>query len=159
MNFDKSEKTNKNKDVKKMAVMIQEEKKEVTVMTKPNESISMIDVEKFNKDFHENTRILNSFYKLTDNWDGFYSLAPPEELIDKTRMIIEKLSIQPDIFPTPNGGIQLEYVNNNLHLNIELLSVNEMNIFETISDSEYIEMNCAIEFNMINRRVKEFYGF
>lgn len=148
MNFDKSEKTNKNKDVKKMPVMAY-----------TSESISMIDAEKFTKDLHENIKILNSFYELTDNWDGFYSLAPSKELIEKTLMIIEKLSIQPDIFPTPNGGIQLEYVNKNLHLNIELLSVNEMNIFETVSDSEYKEMNYDMEFNMINGRVKKFYGF
>ena len=107
---------------------------------------------------NENINILNSFKKLENNWDGYDALAPTKEIINTVCLLINELDIQPEIFPTPDGGIQLEYViGENRHLNIEILPNNTMNVFEMFSDRTYSESNNKLDFNIIKLRVDKFY--
>lgn len=117
------------------------------------------EVDNVNNEKEENYIILDSFVLLEDNWDGYDAIAPKKELIELVKSFIEQLYLQPEIFPTPDGGIQLEYViGNNQHLNIEILSKQKVNIFEMFNDRTYIEESVELDFEYLIWRINKFYG-
>ena len=63
---------------------------------------------------------LESFSSLEDGWNGPASLKPTQEIINRTKALIELLRIQPEIFPTGRNSIQLEYERGNSYFEIEI---------------------------------------
>lgn len=113
-----------------------------------------------NTEKQENLAILDSFITLQDNWDGCNAVAPEEQIIKLVKDFILQLKWQPEIFPTPDGGIQLEYtVGANQHLNIEILSEQTVNIFEMFADRTYSEETIHYDVKDIKRRIDRFYGY
>lgn len=110
-------------------------------------------------DLKENMRLLVEFSQLTDNWDEYGALAPSEKLICMMMDILPKLSRQPDIFPTPEGNIQLEYaIGNNRHLNIEFFPNSTISIFEMFEDRTAEKNFYSYDFVFLNERINKFYG-
>lgn len=60
-----------------------------------------------------NLIVLNDISLLEKNWNHNNAPAFSSELIQRVKRIIKKLKNQPDIFPTAEESIQLEYTNNN----------------------------------------------
>lgn len=56
---------------------------------------------------------LDRISALNDNWDGYGAESLPEYLIISASELIRKLRIQPEIFPTADGTIQIEYEKDN----------------------------------------------
>lgn len=111
------------------------------------------------KEQQDNLKVLNSFKTLTDNWDECGAIAPKKEIIEIAQNLVKQLKKQPDIFPTPDGGIQFEYdVDENCHLNIELLSKQKIKIFEMFPDRTYTEELLNLDIKNIIQRVDKFYG-
>lgn len=106
----------------------------------------------------ENIVLLDSFNKLEDNWDGYNAAAPTKELIEFVKLFVVQACFQPEIFPTPDGGIQLEYtMQGNRHLNIEVFNDGTACVFEMYADKTYSEETVEFEFSYINQRVNKFY--
>lgn len=106
----------------------------------------------------ENFEILDSFKSLEDDWDECGAIAPKNELIELAKGLIGQLCLQPEIFPTPDGGVQLEYaIGQNQHLNIEVISEKKINIFEMYSDRTYKEECAEFDIEYIKRRINKFY--
>ncbi len=107
----------------------------------------------------ESIKKLNIISSLQDNWNGNGSKALSVELIDKVKRLVMFLDVQPDIFPTASGSIQIEYdKNNGEHLEIELYDKRDAELYWIKEDgNDKIE---TIKFNYvdINGLINEFYG-
>lgn len=111
------------------------------------------------EELKQNMKILMEFSQLSDNWDEYGAKAPSIQIITKVMEILPKLSKQPDIFPTPEGNIQLEYsIGRNRHLNIELLPDATMIIFEMFEDRTATKNSSIFEISALNKRIEDFYG-
>ena len=78
--------------------------------------------------------------QLEYNWDGCDALPIPKDIINILKVLLPKLKYEPDIFPTPNGTVQLEYsAGFGNHLNIEIRQDLTMVIFEMFDNRSSIE--------------------
>lgn len=93
----------------------------------------------------ENIDKLLAFSELQEDWDSENGLPFSDKHIEKVKAIIEELPIQPKIFPTGRGSIQLEYENQGIYLEFEihedktavLLMEGDHSVFEqTINERE-----------------------
>ena len=57
----------------------------------------------------ENYRKLNEFTKLQPNWDGYGGVPIDNDLIILVSNLLTDLMVQPELFPTGRGTIQLNY--------------------------------------------------
>lgn len=125
----------------------------------PTCAYTSFEVEVMPNEKKENFDTLDYFETLEDDWDGFGSLAPKKAIIAIAREWIKHLEMQPEIFPTPDGGIQFEYViGKNQHLNIEIFSEENIKIFQMFADRTYVKDIVASNFENIKRRIDKFYG-
>lgn len=64
--------------------------------------------------------------QLADNWDGYGALSPTKEAligaVELAMELFEEGTPLPDVFPVPNGNIQLEWSSFGLDLEIEVMS-------------------------------------
>lgn len=96
---------------------------------------------------------------LEDNWNGNGAPAFSKKVMDKAVKLIDKLIIQPEIFPTALGNIQLEYDNSRRdHMEIEISNEDTAEIFIVMFNGEEIEETIKATADSINKRVGEFYG-
>lgn len=62
---------------------------------------------------NENLEKLNHFSTFEKNWNGYEADPLPDNIIEVTRKILKRLSVQPEMFPTARDSIQLEYEREN----------------------------------------------
>ncbi len=106
-----------------------------------------------------NIEKLKSIRLLKQNWNGNGADAIPVKLVDTVESLIDKLIIQPEVFPTALGTIQLEYDNARRdHMEIEITGFEEAEVFIVKFNGEELYENIAVNDEAINRRVGEFYG-
>ncbi len=107
----------------------------------------------------DNLKKLKMIKGLKDGWNGNDAPAFSDLVIDNVCGIIEKIDIQPEVFPTALGSIQLEYDNSRRdHMEIEINDSDLAEIFIVkYSGEEYFESIAATS-EEINKRVGEFYG-
>jgi antitoxin YefM len=106
-----------------------------------------------------NDKKLESIRSLKDNWNGNGAPAFPGTLLDKVEVLLERLRIQPEIFPTALCTIQLEYDNSRRdHMEIEISEGNIAEIFIVRFNGEEIAETIPVDADAINTRVEEFYG-
>lgn len=95
---------------------------------------------------------------LVDNWNGDGAKAFQDTLVSAARSIVMNLDIQPEVFPTGNNAVQLEYDGPNAsYLEIELREGTNADVF-TI-DREGNERYTTVPFSAkaINELVDHFY--
>ena len=106
-----------------------------------------------------NDKKLESIRSLKNNWNGNGAPAFPEALLRKVEALLDRLNIQPEIFPTALCTIQLEYDNSRRdHMEIEISENNIAEIFIVRFDGEEISETIPVDADAINKRVEEFYG-
>lgn len=67
--------------------------------------------------------ILNSFRNLAHNWDGYNAPPIEDEVINTSLAVLDKLTLEPEIFPTGRNSVQFEYDSNNgNYIEIEIFS-------------------------------------
>ena len=59
-----------------------------------------------------NQKKISEIRDLPDNWNENGALGFSDEILNMLCQILEKLSVQPQIFPTARDSIQLEFENN-----------------------------------------------
>ncbi|MBO4608782.1 MAG: hypothetical protein J5696_02820 [Lachnospiraceae bacterium] len=80
----------------------------------------------------DNLKKLEIIRGLKPNWNGNGAKTIPGKLIDKVSNVIKNLSIQPEVFPTAQGKIQLEFDNSRKdHIEI------------SIDESDFAELFCS----------------
>ncbi len=101
---------------------------------------------------------LEGIRNLKDNWNGNGAPALPDALIEKVRILLTKLNIQPEIFPTALQTIQLEYDNSkNDHMEIEIGLTDTAEIFVASHIGEEYTENISTNPDTLNERVECFY--
>lgn len=99
-----------------------------------------------------------SIDSLKNNWNGNGAPAMSSILVDTVEALINKLVIQPEIFPTALGTIQLEYDNARRdHMEIEIGKSELAEVFIVKTDGEELHDSIAVNAEDINSRVAEFY--
>lgn len=99
---------------------------------------------------------LQEFSHLSDNWDSYGALAPTSEAmlsaLQLTHTIFTKETPLPDVFPVPNGSVQIEWSLAGLEMEIEVVSQDKFILyFENFETDELIEEVCSIEFSSLVR--------
>lgn len=90
-------------------------------------------------------------------WNGNGAPAFPATLINKIRMIIEELFIQPEIFPTALQTIQLEFNNSRRdHMEIEIGEGDMAKLFVIRHNGEEFFEDISSNPEDINRKVVTF---
>lgn len=106
-----------------------------------------------------NLNKLNEIATLTDNWNENGAKAIPISLIDNVKGYINFLEVQPEIFPTVAGTLQLEYDRENgAHLEIEIPEVGDADVFIMDMDDNVNAYKLTANVEEINKVVREFYG-
>lgn len=106
-----------------------------------------------------NLKKLQEIAMLQDNWNANGAEAFSPGLISKVRNIIVFLEIQPEVFPTACGSLQLEYdKQDGAHMEIELTESESAEVF--VIDNEGCEsiINIKASIEGINKVVSDFYG-
>lgn len=106
-----------------------------------------------------NLNKLDTISKLKKNWNGNGAPPIPKKVIKKVNELIEALMIQPEIFPTALGTIQLEFDNSRRdHMEIEISEEPEAEIFTVTYDGKEIIQSIRANADEINKKVGAFYG-
>ncbi len=106
----------------------------------------------------DNLRKLEQIHNLKDGWNGNGAPAFSDKLIKRIKLLIENLTIQPEIFPTALGSIQFEYDNSRHdHMEIDIGNSNKAEIFMVTGSGEEYQDTIDATAQMINERVGVFY--
>lgn len=68
----------------------------------------------------ENLELLNSFKMLKKGWNGYDADPIDIRAIEHATAIVSKLEKQPEIFPTANDSVQIEYSTEKGYLEFEI---------------------------------------
>ncbi len=94
---------------------------------------------------------------LGDNWNGYGAAPLPDSTIFSAKNLIRNLFFQPEIFPTPDGTIQIEYEKDNGdYLEFQFDGEGTCEVFKsTDNNEEYFTSQDSPE--AINALVEAFY--
>ena len=94
---------------------------------------------------------------LGDNWNGYGAAPLPDSTIFSAKNLIRNLFFQPEIFPTPDGTIQIEYEKDNGdYLEFQFDGQGTCEVFKSTGDNEeYFTSQDSSE--AINALVEAFY--
>lgn len=65
---------------------------------------------------------LKEISEFKENWNGYGAEPIDKDLIDECKIIVNQVSVYPEIFPTANKSIQLEYDSDEAYIEIEIFS-------------------------------------
>lgn len=110
---------------------------------------------------NQNLKKLWDIQMLDDNWNGYNGKAISSIIVETAQKIVQKICIQPQIFPTGRNSIQMQF-------ELEDRSYLEFEIFEekiicmevprrVYSEASFFELQID-DIPEINKIVKEFYG-
>ena len=75
----------------------------------------------FSPELRQNILKLDEIKSLKKNWNGNNAKPIPNKIIDKAKALVINLNRQPQIFPTANDSIQIEYDgDNNSYLELQI---------------------------------------
>lgn len=101
-------------------------------------------------------KTIHKIAHLKDCWDGYNAKAISSVIIERALKLVDFISYEPQIYPTPRGTIQFEFYNkNDNYLEIEIFENNYIvtQITKT-EESEYAETDII---NFL-RTIKAFYA-
>jgi hypothetical protein len=88
---------------------------------------------------------LEQLAQLKDHWNYGHALAFNPELIRLAQRLVALLPVQPEIFPTARGSIQLEYENERgEYLEFEVF-INKIQVFKVDADGTESGMTVGID--------------
>lgn len=98
--------------------------------------------------------------QLADNWDGYGALSPTKEAligaVELALELFEEGTPLPDVFPVPNGNIQLEWSCFGLDLEIEVISNRRLiACFDDLASSESWERSFTFELTKLRAVIEE----
>lgn len=113
-----------------------------------------------NTELEKNFKLLKDIENLDDNWDTEGAKAVNTDIINVVRKELPFLLYQPDIFPTPDGTIQLEWADKDLnHLNVDIINKTQMTITEMRHHNKFVSINTyLINASILNGKLREFFN-
>ncbi len=124
------------------------------------EKLSGETVEKeFSPELRKNILKLYEIKSLKRNWNGNRAKPISKKIINKTKSLIINLERQPQVFPTANDSIQIEYDGeNNSYLELQVTKQNKLSYFKVDKNGEEITGTIPCSSFALNALVEEFYG-
>lgn len=113
----------------------------------------------FSPELRKNLLKLYEIKSLKRNWNGNRAKPISKKIVNKTKSLIINLEKQPQIFPTANDSIQLEYDGeNNSYLELQITKYNVLSYFKV--DKEGKEFNGTIPCSSfaLSALIEDFYG-
>ena len=96
---------------------------------------------------------------LENDWDGNEAKAFSPAFIEKVSEIVSELSIQPEVFPTALGTIQLEFDNSRRdHMEIEIGESVDAEVYISMFGGEECIEKIPADADSINSYVSRFYA-
>ncbi len=106
----------------------------------------------------DNMDRLAVFRDFQDDWNGNGAIGFSPGLIEKVMRLVDSLEIQPEIFPSATGTIELEYTNSRRDfMGIEISEGNTAEIFLVLYNGQELFETIDSDNETINERVKKFY--
>ena len=113
----------------------------------------------FSSELKKNILKLDEIKSLKKNWNGNKAKPIPGKIVDKTKALIINLDKQPQIFPTADDSIQIEYDgDNNSYLELQITKDNELSYFKVDKSGKEIAGSIPCSSFALNALVGEFYG-
>jgi hypothetical protein len=100
---------------------------------------------------------LDGFTKLLYNWNGNNAEPISPTLIQLARNIISNLNMTPDIFPTAQNSIQMEYEEEGKYLEFEVFT-SHINVYYVNDDEDQTYELNTNDYARLNEAVERFYG-
>lgn len=106
----------------------------------------------------DNLDRLSVISELRDNWNGNGAAAFDKKLVKRVTDIVNHLDIQPEIFPSALGTIELEYDNSRKDfMSIEIGDGRKAEVFIVMYNGRELFESIEATANAINERVRKFY--
>lgn len=113
----------------------------------------------FSPELRKNMLKLDEIKSLKRNWNGNQAKPIPGKIVNKTRALILNLEKQPQIFPTADDSIQIEYDgDNNSYLELQISKENELSYFKVDKQGKEFTGSIPCSSFALNSLVGEFYG-
>ncbi|MBO7356868.1 MAG: type II toxin-antitoxin system Phd/YefM family antitoxin [Lachnospiraceae bacterium] len=106
-----------------------------------------------------NLKKIEAIAGLKKDWNGNGAPSFSKKMIRKVTDIVNTLIIQPEVFPTAMGTIQLEFDNSRRdHMEIEITPGDTAEIFTVTYDGRELFDSIPADTEDLNRRISSFYG-
>ena len=106
----------------------------------------------------ENFERLDEIAVLNNNWNGYGAKPISSTLINKIRLLLLELPIQPELFPSTRDSIQLEYDIGDNHIEIEIFNNDNVEVMETDGAGHFVQNSFAYRSTKVREVVDEFYA-
>lgn len=112
----------------------------------------------FSPELKKNLLKLDEIKSLKKNWNGNKAKPISKRIINKTKFLIINLEKQPQIFPTANDSIQIEYDGqNNSYLELQISKKDNISYFKIEKSGKETSGAIPVSSFALNALVKEFY--
>ena len=102
---------------------------------------------------------LEEIKSLKRDWNGNNAKPVPRKIINKTKTILINLDRQPQIFPTANDSIQIEYDGENKsYLELQVTKKNMLSFYKVDKSGKETEGAIPVSSSSINTLVEEFFA-
>lgn len=113
----------------------------------------------FSPELRKNMLKLDEIKLLKRNWNGNQAKPIHAKIVNKTRSLIINLDRQPQIFPTANDSIQIEYDGeNNSYLEFQITKEKELSYFKVDKLGKETMGSIPCSSFALNALVGAFYG-
>ena len=113
----------------------------------------------FSPELKENLKKLDEISSLKKNWNGNQAKAIRKKIIKRSKVLVIDLDKQPQIFPTANESIQIEYDGiNNSYLEFQITKKNVISYYMVDKKGTEKTGNVNFSSSAVNKIVGEFYG-
>lgn len=112
----------------------------------------------FPPELKKNILKLDEIKSLKKNWNGNKAKPIPGKIVNKTKALIINLDKQPQIFPTADDSIQIEYDGeNNSYLELQVTKGNELSYYKVDKSGKETTGSIPCSSFALNSFVEEFY--
>lgn len=113
----------------------------------------------FSPELKENLKKLDEISSLKKNWNGNQAKPIRKKIIKRSKVLVIDLDKQPQIFPTANESIQIEYDGiNNSYLEFQITKKNVISYYMVDKKGTEKTGNVNFSSSAVNKIVGEFYG-
>ncbi len=113
----------------------------------------------FSPELKANLKKLDEISFLKKNWNGNHAKPICKKIIKKSKILVIDLDKQPQIFPTANDSIQIEYDGiNNSYLEFQITKKNVMSYYMVDKNGSEKTGNIDYSSSAVNKLVGAFYG-
>lgn len=111
----------------------------------------------YSKDLMDNLLKLNEIQQLPRNWNGNGAQKFSKKIINKAKSLLIDLTLQPQVFPTANNSIQIEFDRDNgAYLEFQLTKSSQLSYFWVKKDGSEVNGTVPCSSYYVNQLLESF---